>query len=722
MSAGWRLPAEPEWVRAERRKVRKVQGQLRRLVRNCDHPRLRLRNSPPYLPEIGAAAAAHLERLLAGSRHRERERGRRHLNCCLLNLAAKCKQTSALFSDAGEQMFQEGSQARRNLTKLSLILSHILSELRAIFPEGQYQGDTYTVTKADAAEFWRKSFGNESIVPWADFRDHLYRVHPFGSGMESMALRSTIDLTCNDHISVFEFDIFTRLFQPWPSLLRNWNSLAVTHPGYMAFLTYDEVKSRLQGFTHKPGSYIFRLSCTQLGQWAIGYVTEDGSILQTIPHNKPLSQALTEGAHEGFYLYPDGRDFNPDLTALCETSQQDHIQVSQEQYQLYCEMGSSFQMCKICTENNKNMKMEPCGHLICDSCLSAWLHSDGHTCPFCRCEIRGTQPVVVEPFAPRELRPHHAAPALEADAESEDEEEEDNFEDIGLLVDQLASLHQEDVDHPLTPADRPPVPPRTDLLGSRGDGRVSRTACPRFGVTPSVPPVPKPSAPMLPPEAEQPISGLLLDWMRRRPLPSVPDAGGGGRAPTPVRPSNQRRQEPELTAMDLILSRRGAERRPLGGEPLPDIDVDPKYTEPQPHLSTADGHLELGSGAHLGVTRLGPPLLDWSSEDDDEDEEDMLEPSMVWPPLHARPPASSPPFRGQGRTKERAPSLPQSPGPPLGDSTEPTPIDPVARATLLREGFPILETNKALTISHNDLPLARSILQGFLPSSGPQSS
>lgn len=41
--------------------------------------------------------------------------------------------------------------------------------------------------------------------------------------------------------------------QPWSSLLRNWNSLAVTHPGYMAFLTYDEVKARLQKFIHKPG-------------------------------------------------------------------------------------------------------------------------------------------------------------------------------------------------------------------------------------------------------------------------------------------------------------------------------------------------------------------------------------------------------------------------------------------------------------------------------------
>lgn len=49
-----------------------------------------------------------------------------------------------------------------------------------------------------------------------------------------------------------------RLFQPWSTLLRNWQILAVTHPGYVAFLTYDEVKARLQKYIHKAGSYVFR--------------------------------------------------------------------------------------------------------------------------------------------------------------------------------------------------------------------------------------------------------------------------------------------------------------------------------------------------------------------------------------------------------------------------------------------------------------------------------
>ena len=44
--------------------------------------------------------------------------------------------------------------------------------------------------------------------------------------------------------------------------------------------------------------YIFRLSCTRLGQWAIGYVTQEGTILQTIPQNKSLCQALIDGSRE----------------------------------------------------------------------------------------------------------------------------------------------------------------------------------------------------------------------------------------------------------------------------------------------------------------------------------------------------------------------------------------------------------------------------------------
>ena len=53
-------------------------------------------------------------------------------------------------------------------------------------------------------------FFNRTIVTWKLFRQTLSHVHALATGLEAMALKSTIDLTCNDFISSFEFDVFTR--------------------------------------------------------------------------------------------------------------------------------------------------------------------------------------------------------------------------------------------------------------------------------------------------------------------------------------------------------------------------------------------------------------------------------------------------------------------------------------------------------------------------------
>lgn len=58
---------------------------------------------------------------------------------------------------------------------------------------------------------------------------------------------------CNFIAILHFFKLHCFVLQPWLTLLRNWNMLAVTHPGYMAFLTYDEVKARLQKYINKPG-------------------------------------------------------------------------------------------------------------------------------------------------------------------------------------------------------------------------------------------------------------------------------------------------------------------------------------------------------------------------------------------------------------------------------------------------------------------------------------
>ncbi|PIO34877.1 hypothetical protein AB205_0021360, partial [Aquarana catesbeiana] len=93
--------------------------------------------------------------------------------------------------------------------------------------------------------------------------------------------------------------------------------------------------------------YIFRLSCTHLGQWAIGYVTSTGGILQTIPH-KSLYEALNEGEKEGLYLYPNGLNCKHNVSSVPKPNPNMTIQV---------------------TQKNEN------------------------TCPFCRCQITGKEKV-----------------------------------------------------------------------------------------------------------------------------------------------------------------------------------------------------------------------------------------------------------------------------------------------------------------------------------------
>ncbi|XP_056267642.1 E3 ubiquitin-protein ligase CBL-B [Pseudoliparis swirei] len=533
----------PKQAAADRRTVEKTWKLMDKVVRLCQNPRLQLKNSPPYILDILPDAYQHLRLTL--SKYEENQRltqlsENEYFKIYIDSLMRKSKRAIRLFKEGKERMYEEQSQDRRNLTKLSLIFSHMLAEIKAIFPGGHFQGNTFRITKADASEFWRTFFGDKTIVSWKVFRQCLHEVHPISSGLEAMALKSTIDLTCNDYISVFEFDIFTRLFQPWGSILRNWNFLAVTHPGYMAFLTYDEVKARLHKYIDKPGSYIFRLSCTRLGQWAIGYVTNDTNILQTIPHNKPLFQALIDGYREGFYLFPDGRSYNPDLTGLCEPTPHDHIKVTQEQYELYCEMGSTFQLCKICAENDKDVKIEPCGHLMCTFCLTAWQESDGQGCPFCRCEIKGTEPIIVDPFDPRNdgnrcfFLDQHSCPMLELDDE---EDKEDCLVMNGLAnirkhcaerqnspmvspssspVNQHRKVHGGDISHCVLHLGLPPVPPRLDLIqkGAIRSPSVSPTVSPKSspGMSrkqdkplPAPPPPQRNPPPPPPPERPPPI-------------------------------------------------------------------------------------------------------------------------------------------------------------------------------------------------------------------------
>ncbi|XP_064618294.1 E3 ubiquitin-protein ligase CBL-B-like [Liolophura sinensis] len=692
--------ATPKLV-VDRKTIEKSWKLMDKVVKLCQHPRMNLKNSPPFILDILPDTYQHLK--LVYNRHDDKLQT---LNECeyfrifIENLMNKCKQTIKLFKDGKEKMFDEQSHYRRNLTKLSLVFSHMLAELKAIYPSGSFAGETFRITKSDASDWWKRSFGDKTIVPWKVFRQILNETHQISSPLEAMALKTTIDLTCNDYISCFEFDVFSRLFQPWTNLLRNWNVLAVTHPGYVAFLTYDEVKARLRKYVNKPGSYVFRLSCTRLGQWAIGYVTAEGQILQTIPQNKSLCQALLDGQREGFFLYPDGRNINPDLSFLVQDCQEDHIKVTQEQYELYCEMGSTFQLCKICAENDKDIKIEPCGHLLCTPCLTQWQDSDGQGCPFCRCEIKGTEQVVVDPFSPDSTRKAGV---------NQDMDEDDTLEDPSpwLSHSNLQTLSHTSRDQSssrLSPlaspsASRreapPPVPPR----------RFSPVASPTTSPTSSPQP---PSRRNLPPTPPSPDDDMytLCDMMAGSKAP--------GQKNVPVDVDN--------TGASVFYAELRYENtstpQTAGGEGSPGQDYDkplagvhpilpePTSTDDDQSYQNTPAEVTEASSSSKAAPRRVPSEYDFP-------------PSV---PQHRTTGGITPTTEENSKPRKAAESIQHMDRPqpaPRGklcdrqDNKENNSLNEMYVDQLVGQGYDRLQVLEALRVSRNNLKMAEEILEAF---------
>lgn len=66
--------------------------------------------------------------------------------------------------------------------------------------------------------------------------------------------------------------------------------------------------------------------------------------------------------------------------------------------------------------------------------------SEGQGCPFCRCEIKGTEPIVVDPFHPKVSGASFAGfhGPSRAEAAGNDDEEDDRLEDQLLVMSRLA--------------------------------------------------------------------------------------------------------------------------------------------------------------------------------------------------------------------------------------------------------------------------------------------
>lgn len=154
--------SNPKYV-TDKQSLDKTWKLMDRVVKLCQHPKMKLKNSPPFILDILPDTYQRLR--LIYSKYEDNISALHNIeyfNIFIINLIRKCKQAIKLFKEGKEKMFDENSHYRRNLTKLSLVFSHMLSELKALFPNGVFAGDQFRITKSDAAEFWRTRFNNRS--------------------------------------------------------------------------------------------------------------------------------------------------------------------------------------------------------------------------------------------------------------------------------------------------------------------------------------------------------------------------------------------------------------------------------------------------------------------------------------------------------------------------------------------------------------------------------
>lgn len=144
----------------DKRSFDKAWKQIDKVGKLCHNSRLNLKNSPPFMLDILPDTYQHLKLIL---QHYEDKlhllNDCDHFKIYLENLDKKCKEVIKLFKDSREKIYDEKDSSRRKLTKQSLIFSHMLADLKAIFPNGVYIGNNFKITKAAAAEFWNTSFG-----------------------------------------------------------------------------------------------------------------------------------------------------------------------------------------------------------------------------------------------------------------------------------------------------------------------------------------------------------------------------------------------------------------------------------------------------------------------------------------------------------------------------------------------------------------------------------
>lgn len=198
-------------VKLDKKMFDKVNKLADKLLKYCQSEHMHLINSPPYIIDILPDICQIVNTVAFVYENKMTQLNEIDYFCVLMrNTLEKFQELVDLFKSAGKRMYEETSVERQKLVKYTLTYSHMLAEMKCMFPKDIYEGETFRIAKKDAADFWKANFGERVIVGWREFELKLNRVHQISNQLELNSLRETIQLTKTKYVTIFEFDIFTR--------------------------------------------------------------------------------------------------------------------------------------------------------------------------------------------------------------------------------------------------------------------------------------------------------------------------------------------------------------------------------------------------------------------------------------------------------------------------------------------------------------------------------
>ncbi|XP_065182862.1 E3 ubiquitin-protein ligase CBL-B-like [Sycon ciliatum] len=286
-----------------------------------------------------------------------------------------------------------------------------------------------------AREFWKQHFANNILVSWKTFYAEFeekgkadiqkaidqeqvdseedaqepgpvdlpgpcsvrFQCIDKEKGLE-VHIRRLLDLTRDGCVSLYEYDIFTQLMQPFSKIFQAVILLTLDSPAFCFPDRYHRVRQALKDTG--PGSYIYTPSRSRRGKWDVTYITHNNTV-RNIQLNGSLSRYLTRmqevDGEKRVCRYPGGKSQDPWNGNLARFFRDKRtIEVTAEMDAQYKEAGLNFGVCKICTERSKDRILYPCTHLICHVCLAKPDRRGRIRCPFCKSTIMSCEQIILE--------------------------------------------------------------------------------------------------------------------------------------------------------------------------------------------------------------------------------------------------------------------------------------------------------------------------------------